>query len=79
MQNSVTSSLNRSTIASRRWLRSLLSTTPNKNVRRTQRLTTWKLQWVAQVLVNGAMQDRVFYKYEYPILQKNGVKIDFKD
>ena len=38
---SVTDVINRWRIASRRRLKSLLSTTPNKNVRRTQRQTTW--------------------------------------
>jgi hypothetical protein len=33
----------------------------------------------ATAFVNGAKQNRVFYKYEYPILQKNKIDIDFRD
>lgn len=33
----------------------------------------------ATAFVNGAKDDRVFYKYEYPILQKNNISIDFKE
>ncbi len=29
--------------------------------------------------VNGADPERVFYKYEYPILKDNNIKIDFRD